>query len=104
MTDLRTLVPLPTGLALDSAWAINDQGQIAASGNDLLDPPTVVGYRLTPRSKVDGDYDCNHIVDVADLLGVLSHWGPANGPADFNRDGVVNTMDLMTVINGWTLE
>lgn len=107
MTDLRTLVPLPDNFTLNEAWAINDQGQIAAGGRDYnTSPVSSPGFRLTPVSKVPGDYDCNHIVDIDDLLGVIAHWGPTpgggNAPADFNRDGAVNVADLLTVILHWT--
>jgi len=104
MTDLRTLVDLPPNTILGGAWDINNQGQIAATG--YSPPPNGnaedFGYRLTPRSKVLGDYDCNHLVDEADLLGVIERWGPSNGPADFNDDGLVNVPDLLTVIVNWT--
>jgi hypothetical protein len=77
---------------------------MAASGLDNNN--NAVGYRLTPRSKVPGDYDCNHIVDIHDILGVVQHWGPVpgggNAPADFNADGLVNVADLLTVIVNWT--
>src|SRR5262245_4725388 len=49
------------------------------------------------------------LVNVDDLLFVISHWGacpipPAPCPADIapqGGDGVVNVDDLLTVINGW---
>ena len=108
MTDLRTLVTLPANFTLNEVWAINDQGQIAAGGRDYnTSPISSPGYRLTPVSKIPGDYDCNHIVDKYDLLGVITHWGPTPGgglaPADFNRDGTVNVADLLTVIINWTI-
>ena len=102
LTDLNALADLPPITVIDSAWGINNQGQIAADGRILTPDDTNVGFRLTPRSKVEGDYDCNHVVDVEDLLGVLRYWGPSNGPADFNRDQTVNTTDLLTVIENWT--
>jgi len=102
MTDLNDLTDLPPNVVIDFAWDINNQGQIAADGRVFEKETTNVGFRLTPRSKVEGDYDCDHLVDVQDLLGVLRHWGPSNGPADFNRDQTVNTTDLLTVIQNWT--
>lgn len=107
MTNLRTLLDLPPGFTLNFAWAINNQGQIAAGGRDYNTTPiSAPGFRLTPVSKIPGDYDCDHVVDIDDLLGVIGHWGPTpgggNAPADFNHDGAVNVADLLTVILHWT--
>jgi len=104
MTDLNELADLPPITVIDDAYGINNQGQIAASGRILELDDINVGFRLTPRSKVLGDLDCNHIVDVEDLLSVIRVWGPAlgNSPADFNDDQLVNVQDLLTVIVNWT--
>lgn len=104
MTDLRTIVDLPAGYTLVNARDINNQGQILGSGRDNNND--AVGYRLTPFSKIPGDYDCDHVVDIDDLLGVIGHWGPVpgggNAPADFNGDHIVNVADLLIVITNWT--
>jgi hypothetical protein len=52
-----------------------------------------------------GDVNGNGVVNVDDLLGVISAWGPC--PAgdtcheDVNGDGVVNVDDLLLVIQNW---
>jgi hypothetical protein len=46
----------------------------------------------------------NGIVNVDDLLAIISAWGPcASGdcPADLNGDLMVNVDDLLAVINAW---
>jgi len=49
-----------------------------------------------------GDLDLNGSVNVADLLGVISAWGPCPCcAADVNFDDVVNVTDLLTVISNW---
>ncbi len=59
-----------------------------------------------------GDVDGNHVVNVADLLSVISHWGacpapPAACPGDVAPtgppagDGIVNVADLLQVISHW---
>ncbi len=53
-----------------------------------------------------GDVNGDGVVNVTDLLMVISAWGacqpaPAKCPADLNLDGVVNVTDLLTVISNW---
>ena len=46
----------------------------------------------------------NGVVNVADLLAVITSWGacpPGSCPADINHDNVVNVADLLAVINAW---
>ena len=50
-----------------------------------------------------GDIDGNGVVNVNDLLAVMSAWGPcqplpASCPADLVHDGVINVNDLLLVI------
>jgi probable HAF family extracellular repeat protein len=107
MKDLRPLVPLPANIELFYAHDINNLGQIAASGRDTSNSQNThsPGFRLTPSSTIPGDLDRNCAVDIHDLLGVISQWGPVPGggrhPADLTRDGIVNVADLLVVINHW---
>ncbi len=60
---------------------------------------------IAPGRAVIGDATGDGSVNVADLLSIISAWGPcpanaACGP-DFNHDGVVNVTDLLLVINHW---
>ena len=52
-----------------------------------------------------GDVDGDGVVNVGDLLAVISNWGPcpigAACPADLNDDSLVNVQDLLMVINSW---
>jgi len=42
------------------------------------------------------------VVNTADLLAVINAWGACPGcPADLNNDLVVNTADLLAIINAW---
>jgi hypothetical protein len=51
-----------------------------------------------------GDVNQDGVVDTADLLALLSKWGPARPAgwdADFNGDGAVDTADLLTLLAHW---
>ena len=54
-----------------------------------------------------GDVTGNGIVDVSDLLQIISDWGQAGGPSDCasssgpTPDGIVNISDLLYVISDW---
>ncbi len=52
---------------------------------------------------VAGDVNESGGVDVADLLQVISAWGPctAGCNADTNNDGQISVTDLLTVISNW---
>ncbi len=48
------------------------------------------------------DIDGSGVVDVSDLIAVISSWGPCSGcPADTNGDQVVDVLDLVAVITSW---
>jgi hypothetical protein len=52
---------------------------------------------------VPGDANGDGMVNVTDLLMVISSWGTCQGcPGDVNNDGVVNVADLLLVIANWT--
>ena len=53
-----------------------------------------------------GDADGNNVVDVNDLLAVITQWGPCPAPpapctGDLNGDGQDNINDLLLVISNW---
>ncbi|MCI0365335.1 MAG: dockerin type I domain-containing protein [Phycisphaerales bacterium] len=45
--------------------------------------------------------DGDGLVNVVDLLAVISNWGAAGGAADVTGDGTVNIADLLAVISAW---
>jgi hypothetical protein len=47
------------------------------------------------------DFNDDGVVDVADLLELLSAWGQAGGPADLNDDGLVDVEDLLALLNAF---
>ena len=108
MYDLNDLIPKDLNVEVSTPWDINNAGQIAANGR-TLDSISQIGLRLTPLPSPIGDFNCDAVIDVDDLLGVINQWGdsPSEGsivlpPADFNYDATVGIQDLMIVIDNWT--
>ncbi len=66
--------------------------------------PWIVGAvsSASGATGLPGDVNGDGIVNVSDLLGVITYWGgcPACA-ADLNGDGVVNVSDLLAVISIW---
>ena len=69
-----------------------------------------MGRRGTTCSDVDAcdetdpcpaDLDGDGVVEVDDVLEVLSNYGSSNGEGDVDGDGVSDVNDVLAVINGW---
>lgn len=88
--QLRFLYGDPAGFFIFQMWTLGiDNARITHA------PPPI-----------PGDTNGDGVVNVADLLAVISAWGPcpappASCPADMNGDGVVNVADLLIVITNW---
>jgi uncharacterized membrane protein len=109
MTALDDLLPPGTSvISIPFATAINNVGQITGycqilEKNGLSQHASA--FVMTPIPPIPGDFNCNKIVDVDDLLAVINRWnyqGAPGIPADFNSDGIVGSADLMIVIDNWT--
>ena len=46
------------------------------------------------------EYSINGIIDIQDLLLIVSTWGEA-GIGDINNNGIVDVQDLLLVIYSW---
>ena len=54
------------------------------------------------RPTCPADLNNDDVVDVSDLLEVLSEWGACGAcPADINGDGLVAVGDLLAVLDAW---
>ena len=50
----------------------------------------------------DADINNDGMVDVSDVLSVISNWGSCKGcPEDIDQDGIVDVSDLLIVISNW---
>jgi hypothetical protein len=69
------------------------------------DCPELDGCSGAAPPSIPGDLNGDGIVNTADLLLLLSNWGPCPGEGrcsgDFNGDGVVNVADLLVLLNNW---
>ena len=50
---------------------------------------------IAPQPNGDG------MVNIDDLVVVITHWGQTSGPADINHDNIVNIDDLVQVVTHW---
>jgi hypothetical protein len=66
-------------------------------------PLTVFAYGLHGRSVgvCPGDINGDDVVDVVDLLALLSAWGQSDVPEDLDGDGIVGVGDLLTLLASW---
>jgi V8-like Glu-specific endopeptidase len=69
----------------------------------LIDDIQVIGLSVDcdPPPDCPGDVDGSGVVDVTDLLIVISSWGETDGAGDANGDGTVNATDILMVLDGW---
>jgi murein DD-endopeptidase MepM/ murein hydrolase activator NlpD len=50
---------------------------------------------------VVGDLNGDNVINVMELLTILSHWGSSDPDADVNGDGIVGIADLVLVLGNW---
>ncbi|MHC5028096.1 MAG: hypothetical protein ACYTGR_15190, partial [Planctomycetota bacterium] len=64
-------------------------------------------FVLAPRplwaDNCAGDTNDDQVVDVVDMLAIITSWGQCSAPCagDTNTDGVVDITDLVSVISAW---
>jgi probable HAF family extracellular repeat protein len=92
--DLNALVPPGTSW-IERAGDINEHGQIIATGFGGH------SFLLTPGGRPPGDLDIDCAVGVTDFLRLLAEWGQPDSPADINKDGTVDGLDLAILFDNW---
>jgi len=103
-----TAVPLPGGTSAVGAYTLasvygqpTSLGTLSASST-RLDP----GFLCVESSDLGrlGDINRDGVVNGVDLATILGAWGTCGAgscPADIDRDGLVNGVDLAVVLSNW---
>jgi len=89
ITGLYSFLVKPSGVFVAVADIYDTLG-VRPEAIVVWDPPVM------------GDATGDGVVDVLDLLLVLSEWGADDSPADVNHDGIVDVLDLLLVLGSWT--
>jgi subtilisin family serine protease len=83
-----------SGASLYVSGVLFDAGDMATTSLAL--------WTGCPAAPCPWDLGGDGSVGTADLLALLSAWGPNPGhPADFNGDGSVGTSDLLALLSNW---
>src|SRR5436190_21674235 len=102
---LNDLIPPALHIDIDLVWAISNAGQIAGGARVLNAQGQLTGdyvaVRLTPIPPKPGDMNCDDLVNIDDLVGVITRWNDDGGPADLDHNGTVGIGDLMEVLMHW---
>ncbi len=93
--DLTTSVPPTVGYSgnIRLYTSTHDCGTLQG-----LDAP--LSFNYTMGSSCPADITGDGMVDVLDLLEVLSQWG-TSGSADINGDGIVDVLDMLEILSAW---
>ena len=80
--------------------AINDAGQIAMEA--VAPDGTSHALLLTPVPTCRADFNRDGAVDTLDVLAFLDAFSAGDDSADINGDGTVNTLDVLCFLNAWS--
>ena len=102
MRDLNDLVDLPQDFILDRAIHITESGYIVGDGHWGPGWGTAVAFVLEPLDAgCAADFNGDGEVNTLDVLSFLNAWSAGDTAADFNGDGSVNTLDVLAFLNAW---
>jgi len=95
------------GLGIDLATAgLSAVRFVRISVPEEATSPLAIDAITIVRPAVPGDLNGDGLVNSADLLILLSTWGPCPAPgacpADLNGDGAVDSADLLFLISHWS--
>ncbi|MCH2134824.1 MAG: choice-of-anchor D domain-containing protein [Phycisphaerales bacterium] len=93
-TPLDAIAVLPDVVG-DGSWEL-----VAGGRNGLI---TCISGGRDALVSEPADVNDDGVVDVNDVLLVISEWGATDSPADANDDGIVDVNDVLLVIGAWTV-
>lgn len=94
-TNNRSQITIP--VTAGQALRIRVGGLNGAQGQGILNIHCEPSAPQCPAD-INGD----SLVDISDMMDVLSAWGACSGcAADINNDGVVDIADMMAVLSNW---
>ncbi len=103
--DAADNTAVPDGVTIDLDGNPRFVDDPVTEDTGLGDPPIVdMGcYEFQVAAECPADITDDGVVDVLDLLAVLSAWGPCEPdcPEDINDDGTVDVLDLLEVLSAW---
>ena len=88
------------GSSLEIRWTMGEtDSSWTYSGWNIDD----VKLLSTSGSATTGDVNCDGVVNVNDILAIVSGWGPCSQVCneDIIPDGTINVSDLLQVIGNW---
>lgn len=85
-------------------YHMSDSGQYVILEAVLADGTE--GAFLVEFASCPADFDGDAVIDVLDLLALISHWGscpppPAACPWDLDQSGAVDVLDLLALLTDW---
>ena len=83
------------------ANGINNGRQIVAAARRGFSGP-IGAILLTPINTCPADFNGDGTVNTLDVLSFLNAWSAQDPSADFNGDGTVNTLDVLAFLNAWS--
>ncbi|GIK19754.1 MAG: hypothetical protein AMXMBFR77_20890 [Phycisphaerales bacterium] len=81
---------------------INGSRQIVAAARDGATGP-ICAVLLTPMNPCPADFNGDGVVNTLDLLAFLNVFTAGDASADFNGDGTVNTLDVLAFLNAYAV-
>ena len=85
----------------------DDKGQIAydqwvLEGKSAPIAMDSIMVEIEDSETIPGDVNDDGVVNISDLLIIISDWGPCDGcSSDVNADGAVDVTDLLLAIANW---
>ncbi len=93
---------LPFDDGLESAGWARDLALTTGGSPELLLATTTGVYSASLAAPCPADVNGDQVIDVLDLLAILSAWGETGElDEDINGDGVVDVLDLLEVLSAW---